>query len=64
MVTLVFVLFRQRARTRAQTSKFTIDAAKEFRIEMANAQALNIGMGRNTNAPNYEIYTQVYIYKF
>ena len=47
-----------------KTSKFTIDAAKEFRIEMANAQALNIGMGRNTNAPNYEIYTQVYIYKF
>lgn len=47
-----------------KTSKFTIDAAKEFRIEMANAQTLNIGMGRNTNAPFMEYYTQVYIYKF
>lgn len=47
-----------------KTSKFTIDAAKEFRIEMANAQTLNIGMGRNTSAPFMEYYTQVYIYKF
>ena len=47
-----------------KTSKFTIDAAKEFRIEMANTQTLNIGMGRNTNAPFFEYYTQVYIYKF
>ena len=47
-----------------KTSKFTIDAAKSFRIEMANFQNLNIGMGRETGAPNYEVYSQVYIYKF
>ena len=47
-----------------KTSKFTIDAAKTFKIEHTVAQYVSIALGRNTNAPNYEFYTQVYIYKF
>ena len=47
-----------------KTSKFTIDAAKEFRIEHVNANYDSIGLGRNTSAPFMEYYTQVYIYKF